>query len=49
MDFDLMLGHYEYQNFTDQVIESKSHQDEVEKDALNYFKIQKDNGMQMML
>ena len=43
MDIDLILGHYEYQNFTDQVIDSKTQQDEVEKDALNYFKIQKDN------
>lgn len=48
MDIDLMLGHYEYQNFTDQVIDSNSNQDEVDKDQLNYFKIQKENGQEFV-
>lgn len=43
MDIDLILGHYEYQNFTDQLIDSNTHQDEVEQDAINYFKIQSEN------
>jgi len=40
MDIDMMMGHYEYQNFTDQLID-KNHSEMIEE-AINYFKIQSD-------
>ena len=44
MDIDMMMGHYEYQNFTDQLID-KNHSEMIEE-AINYFKIQSDGQVQ---